>query len=220
MPQQDTSQQRRIDRMALKVVLGILVIIALLFAWSQSRYHSTPAKADTWLDTTGHLHVLGVTLGISTLREAETALQSRSETALYLYPAGRRDAGLRLEAYFPSIADHTKVILRLSAGEGDLKAMGGRGSPPHQYPNGVLRMNLATEDLARIQQLTVSELTLVPSLGVTPEMLTARFGKPDTEVQENDGATRYRFKAVGLEATLQQDGPSLLHFTNPARPAD
>lgn len=220
MQQENISPQHKIDRMALKIILAILIVTALLLAWSQSRYHSDPDHADTWLDTQGQLHVLGITLGDSTLREAETALQSRSESALYIYPAGHRQAGLRLEAYFPAIADHTRVILRLAAEDTELKSMQGRASLPHQYPNGVLRMNLASDDLAHMQQLKVSELTLVPSLPVTAAMLTARFGKPDAMTREDDGAMHYHFGAVGLEATLQQDGPSLLHFINPDKAAD
>jgi len=217
---QHASQQRWIDRMALKIILATLAVTALLFAWSQSHYHNNTNKPDTWLDEKSRLHVLGITLDGSTLREAETALQSRSESALYIYPEGGRDAGLRLEAYFPSIADHTRVILRLAAGEAELKAMAVRGSQPHQYPNGVLRMNLASDDLTRSQQLKVSELTLVPSLAVTPDMLSARFGKPDAIEEINEGSIRYRFDKVGLEATLQKDGPSLLHFINPIKPND
>ncbi|HXH73314.1 MAG TPA: hypothetical protein VNI58_10910 [Mariprofundaceae bacterium] len=205
-----------IDRLALKILAVVLVVTALIFLWSRSQYHSSPQTPDTWLDQDGHLHVLGIVLDQSTLREAETALQSRSDTALYIYPVGSEKAGLKLESYFPSIADHTQVILRLAADDALLKAMESRASLPHEYPNKVLRMNLAPTDLPDVQRLRVIELTLVPSATITADMLAARFGQPDGRQQTGD-TMKLQFNKVGLSATLDKDNPAMLHFTNPAQ---
>ena len=100
------------DRMALKAIIAVFVVSALVFAWTSSNYRSDGNSHDTWVDEAGRVHVLGIVLGETTLRSAEKALKSRSDIALYIYPDTHKDAGMRLEAFFPSIADHKRTAVR------------------------------------------------------------------------------------------------------------
>jgi hypothetical protein len=168
------------------------------------------------VDERGKLHVLGIVLGESSLRDAEIALQSRSDVALYIYPLEHPKAGMKLEAFFPAIADHTQVILLLDASPGLLKEMQDRATMPHIYPNTVARSNLAPPDQQLAQSLKVRELTLLPSIVITAHTLTARFGTPGTETHPDAERTLYSYPAIGLEAVLGTNEPSELHFTNPS----
>jgi hypothetical protein len=166
------------------------------------------------VDKSGKLHVLGITLGESNLRQAEIALQSRSDVALYIYPVEHPKAGMKLEAFFPAIADQTQVILLLDAAPKLIKEMQARATMPRIYPNAVARSNLAPPDQQLVQQLQVRELTLLPSIAITPQVLATRFGAPGT-VTHTAEKTIYAYPAIGLEATLSPDEPAQLHFTNP-----
>jgi hypothetical protein len=150
------------------------------------------------------------------LRDAEIALQSRSDIALYIYPVEHPKAGMKLEAFFPAIADHTQVILLLDAAPGLLKEMQARATMPHIYPNTVARSNLAPPDQQLVQNLKVRELTLLPSTTITPQTLTARFGTPGTVTHPTAEETLYTYPDIGLVATLSAGEPGQLHFTNPA----
>lgn len=212
----EANLRKRSDRFGLKLFLAVLAATAAVFVWTSSQYRQHNQKKDTWVDEHGKLHVLGITLGESNLRQAEIALQSRSDVALYIYPVEHPKAGMKLEAFFPAIADQTQVILLLDAAPGLLKEMQGRASMPHIYPNAVARSNLAPPDQQLAQQLQVKELTLLPSIAITPQELAARFGAASTVSHPTAEKTLYAFPAIGLEATLSPDEPAQLHFTNPA----
>jgi hypothetical protein len=204
------------DRFGVKLLLAALAATVAVFIWTSAHYRHPDRKQDTWMDERGRLHVLGITLGASTLREAEVALQSRSDIALYIYPLGHPKAGQKLEAYFPAIADHTQVILRLDATPAQLKQIEQRATRPHLYPDEVARSNLAPEDNLLAYQLTVSELTLIPSAALTAEALNLRFGSPANIEHPEDKQTRYHYPGSGLVATLVEGEPAQLHFSNPA----
>lgn len=210
-----TTPQKRADFLGLKLFLTVIVITVTVFAWTSTHYQQRNEQRDTWVDKGGKLHVLGITLGLSSLREAEVALQSRSDVALYIYPIENPRAGMKLEAYFPAIADHTQVILLLDTSDTLLKQMQARATMPHIYPNGVARSNLAPTDQPLVQQMRVKELTLLPSIPISEKELTARFGTTEKVTHPEAGKTLYTYPAIGLDATLTTDEPAQLHFTNP-----
>jgi len=159
---------------------------------------------------------LGIELGRTTLRDAEIALKSRSDTAIYIYPENHPQSGMTLEAYFPSIADHSKVILELEASPQLLEQMQQRSTIPHLYPNKVARMNLHSQDLQSAQQLKVVKATLIPSIRISYEMLSKRFGVAAKNSSSDDGTIHYYYPALGLHAIIPKDDPARLQFSNPS----
>ena len=198
-----------------KLMAAVIVATALVFIWSLNSHQVTDQRSDTWVDQAGRLHVLDIELGRTTLREAEIALKSRSDTALYIYPEQHPRAGIRLEAFFPSIADHSKVILELEAGAPLLKHLQERATIPHLYPNKVARMNLHPEDLLTVQRLIVGKVTLIPSIHVSHEMLRNRFGEASNSSVTEDGTEHYYYPSIGLHATVFKDDATRLEFSNP-----
>ncbi len=204
------------DRIGLVALLVVVVLTTGVFLWTSTHYQQGSATPDTHVDSTGHLHVLGLTLGATTLKQAESILQSKAEVALYLYPEGHAKQGLKMEAFFPSIADHTRVILLLDVDQAKLFAIESRASTPQQSQNGVVRMALAARDLSDIYDTMVESLTLIPSLDVSAENLKARFGEPDSVQHLDEEQVLYRYDRVGLSAMLGKDVLPMLTFSNPA----
>lgn len=216
MSEREKEKRSLNDRTALLAIVAVFVVTGLVFLWTSSNYRSDGSANDTWIDEAGRLHVLGVVLGESTLRSAEKALKSRSDIALYIYPDTHKDAGMRLEAFFPSLADHSKVILVLSADQGLLEQIQQNSTVPHIYPNSVARMNLHPVNIPTVQQLKVARLTLIPSVSITAEMLKSRFGEASSISTDEDGSVHYFFPDVGLEAVLSEKDAAMLHFSNPS----
>ncbi|MDX8408302.1 MAG: hypothetical protein R8L58_07955 [Mariprofundaceae bacterium] len=213
---QNDSPKRHIgDRLAIKLLLLVAVLTGAVFLWTSQSFKSADKGHDTWVDAHGRLHVLGLILGETTLRQAETILRSRSDIALYIYPAGHAKAGMTLEAFFPSIADHTRVILVLDATDVQLKDIETRASRPHLYPNKVARMNISVRDTKLAQSLPIRELTLIPSADVSEKAIEARFGMDHETTTTADGYKRLEYPAIGLQATLAKDDVTRLHFVNP-----
>ncbi|GAV19269.1 hypothetical protein MMIC_P0202 [Mariprofundus micogutta] len=210
------AKDKNIRYLGLKLFAAVVIGTGLVFVWSSTNHKNNAQVKDTWVDDAGYLHVLNIKLGKTTLRDAEIALKSRSDIAMYVYPQEHVNAGMRLEAYFPSIADHSKVILELKADELTLKQLQMRATMPHIYPNTVARMNLNPEDLPRVQLLTVEKLTLIPSIDITPELLEARFGEPENVITGEE--TVYYYPSLGLTAQLKKEDAARLLFQNPKAP--
>jgi len=212
-----TSQNkaRKLDKIGLWLVLAVILITGAVFMWTSSHFQQKNTAIETHVDAHGHLHVLGIVLGETSLNQAEKILQSKSDVALFIYPQGHPKAGLKLEAFFPAIADHTKVILLLHMETGSLFDIEKRATLPHQYENKVVRMNLAADDVTKVHQATVQELTLIPNLNLSAANLQARFGKPDRIKKLDSKRMQYTFDAIGLQAILTENETPTLHFSNP-----
>ena len=201
------------------IIGGILVvIISVSVFFFTSAYYKNNAKQhakDTWVDIAGYLHVLGITLDRTTLRDAEKILLSRSDIALYHYPSAPNEHSLTLEASFPSLTDHSKVMLKLHASQQQLESFRSHATMPRIYPNKVIRMNLAAEDLLLTDNLIVETLTFIPSTQMDQQTLTTRFGKPGRVATADDGM-HYFYPAIGLEATIHNDDKKVtLKFSPP-----
>ena len=205
-----------------KVSLALVIIVgSATFYFTGLAYQKSDKTAQqrTFFDATGNLHVLGVILGKSTLREAEMAFRSRADAAVFLYPKTDKPnkntqyAG-KLEAYFPSIADHTKVLLTMAVSDHDLETIRQRSSAPRIYPNGVIRMNLSNEDILGVQKMVIKELTLIPSAQLDEQTITAQFGQPASNQKINAQETMYLFPEIGLTAIIHSEEKDRLIFRN------
>ncbi len=202
------------DRIGLLMLVVVIIATAATFSWTSQHYRQDETATTTFIDDSGYLHVLGLTLGRTTLAEAEGILKSRSDIALYIYPQEHPQAGRTLEAFFPAITDHTKVILLLSAEDTLLASMESRATLPHLYPNTVARMNLASVDIRRSRQLPIQALTLIPNLTLTAATLKQRFGSPDRIIDSDAGELQY-FDRIALTALIDKQGQARLTFTMP-----
>ena len=207
-----------------KISLALIIIVgSATFYFTSQNYKNTSHSASkrTWFDEKGHLHVMGVVLGESTLRDAEKAFLSRADAAIFLYPdntknnQGEQHFHGQLEAYFPSIADHSKIILKMVTTPEELEIMRQRSSAPRIYPNGVIRMNLSNEDIIAVQHKTFDQFILIPSVQLDESILKAQFGEPESINQEGETTIRYSFPKLGLTATIDSNGKDKLTFANP-----
>ncbi len=214
MTEAGSKAQKYGDRFGLILFFLVVVATAAVFLWTSTQNKKNAQSPDTWFDDAGQLHVLGILLGKTTLRDAERRLKSKSDPALYIYPPANPKAGLRLEAYFPAIADRSRVILELKADKDQLQYFKQRSTLPHLYPNGVARMNVAPADIAAMEQLVVRRLTLIPSVRITAKILRTRFGKESGSKLTIDGEKVLTFPKVGLVATILEETATLV-FSNP-----
>jgi len=209
----DINKPQHYDRIGLWMLVVVIIITAAVFFWTRGHFQHENTSLNTHIDAQGHLQVLGISLGETTLTEAEYILKSKSDVALYIYPQGHIKAGRKLEAFFPAIADHTKIILLLKLPAKQLDQIEARASMPHLYPNQVARMNLAAKDRSALNQSIIYALTLIPNLTLTGENIKARFGEPDS-LQHMDHYDVYQYKKIGLTVQLHQDEPSSLYFSS------
>ncbi len=206
-----------------KFALFFAAVVALsTYYITSSVYQLSPTSKPqrTWVDNTGKLHVMGIVLGESTVRDAELAFRSRADAAIFLYPlpptqSGNKQFRGEIEAYFPSIADHSKVILELEVSATQIEAMRQRSTMPRVYPNGVIRMNLGDKDVLGVQNMVIRKLTLIPSITITEDILHAQFGNHTSKSSPTNTLTIYHYPDIGLTAEINHEGKDKLMFVNP-----
>lgn len=205
-----------------KISLAFIVIVGSVTFYITSavyKNHGESTQARTFFDDQQRLHVMGIVLGKSTVRDAEIAFRSRADAAVFLYPKPTQDGEEaqytgKLEAYFPSIADHSKVLLTLKLTDAELEAVRRRSARPRIYPNGVIRMNLSSEDILTVQHMVIIELSLIPSVELNKDMIVTRFGEAEKITHKKPNTTVYTFPKVGLVATINDDAKDKLTFHN------
>lgn len=200
----------------LGLVLVIVVTLGNLYWTStQVKKEAGQARQEVWVDSMGRVHTLGLTLNQTTLREAELALKSLSDPALYLYPDREKKGqySLSLEAYFPSIADHSKVVLGLYASDELLLQIKSRATAPHLNQNGVGRMNISSSDNNLIQNLRVMWMKFIPSVQLQLEHIKARFGEPEQTIAGSKGVSLLLYPKIGLHVLVRDEGKDVLTFT-------
>ncbi len=203
--------------------LGLIGLVLVVFGtlgnlyWTstQVKQEAGRAKQEVWVDSLGRVHTLGLTLDKTTLREAELALKSLSDPALYLYPDREKkdQYTLSLEAYFPAIADHSKVVLGLYASKELLMQIESRATVPHLNKNGVGRMNVSSIDNSLIQNLRVMWMKFIPSVQLQVEHIKARFGEPEQMIAGPKGVNLLLYPRIGLHVLVRDDGKDVLTFT-------
>ncbi|OIQ00976.1 MAG: hypothetical protein AUK35_00880 [Zetaproteobacteria bacterium CG2_30_46_52] len=206
----------------ISLIIILIVASATFYFTSQSFKVGNSSQNSTRIDEAGHLHVMGLILGESTVRDAELAFRSRADAAIFMYPienaTGEEKFRLELEAYFPSIADHSKVMLTLDVDNATMEAIRKRATSPRMYPNGVARLNLGDDDVIAVQQFKIKKLVLMPSVALDLKILEGQFGKAVLEKQVNTDTAIYAFPKIGLKATINNDEKDKLVFTNPTPP--
>lgn len=204
-----------------KVSLFLIIVVAsATFYFTSLSFQGNASQNNRpFVDSNGKLHVMGIIINESTVRDAEKAFRSRADSAIFMYPIvsnnRERRFSLELDAYFPSIADHTKIILKLVVDEMQMEEIRRRSTSPRMYPNGIARRNLANEDVLAVQHMKIRAFHLLPSTPIDSAILEAQFGKADTIEILDNATVRYSFPDLGLIALIDEQGQDTLIFTNP-----
>lgn len=202
-----------------KMALLMIVPLALWAIWTLSSTSDAEKEAATrsWnaeVNEHGQLTVLGVTIGKNSLKEAEKILKSHSEQALFLSPeeSGKKPV---IEAFFSKTPDGSKLILSLMASDELIEKIISNASAPMAFPSGNIKFKIASEHLKQIEGLTVSGLTSIPRIKITPDMLLNQFGAPEKTVPNGD-IMHHLYPEIGLDAILDRSGEVMLQFVSPA----
>lgn len=202
----------------LKLLYAGLILLAIFTLWPKNE-EQKPASIHVWnahIDDNGHLNVLGVVLGQSNLKQAETALHSQSERALFVEVKNGNIEKDTIEAFFPTSPDRAKIILELDASDELMERIKERAYKPMAFPSGNVKLEIAPEQTAEIEALVAKSLTYIPSVSLDPAHVEEQFGKPFDQLTDIDNNLHMLYPALGLDAVIQtKDKKALLQFVPP-----
>jgi len=205
----------------LKILYGLLAIGLIYTVWStnsdqQSETHSAKIWG-THVNEQGQLDVMGVILGQSNLKEAEKALHTQSERALFIQLDEKgKPLSESVEAFFPTSPDRAKLVIELAADSDIIDRIKKRSYKAQAFPSGSMKIEIAPQELPDVEKLTAKSLTYIPPISLEPEMMEQQFGKPNQHMRDLDGNLHMLYPQIGLDAVIPASGKSLLQFVPPS----
>lgn len=189
-----------------------LFIALMLFSPQKSEFNPDHLPWNAQHDAQGQLHALGLTLNVSTLKDAMTLYGRDIEIKLFEMQDGTKSA----EAYFGSMyigSIHGALVLKIKLTEQELNDLFLRGARTTISKQGTREVQLNNEDTLALFNHPLYEVTLVPRRNLTANAIEKRFGVPDQVVEdtENQMATWF-FLDKGLELILIEGGNDILRY--------
>ena len=192
----------------------LLLLGAFLFPGSKPNLSDLPWHLNHTSE--GNLNVLGITLGKSTVVDAEARFRESSEVAIFVPNSGPISA----EAFFEQInlaGLRSKVVLTLAVSNAESAAIAARGSRSSAIPSGK-RITPSPDDMARLRTTTISSLTLIPGVRVSEELLVKRFGVPDLRIKEKDSEIvhhLYKKHALDIASSPSRSEKQVFQYVSP-----
>lgn len=214
-----------------KIFIGIIAVSVLVFIGSLmmpapiGNEKREPGKQGNQVDQflpwqietmpEGNLRVFGITLGETTLQEANELYHSGAIISLFISP----DGIYKIEAYFDKVVlggFSSQMILVVALSQEQQAAMFQRGIRISSLGGGRKKATLAPEDLQTVFSATVSSLTYLTRARLDDELLLKRFGEPSKRIQEKDSQTmHWLYPELGLDVALSEKGRAVFQYVSP-----
>ena len=169
-----------------KIILSIIALVVASLSFVLMLPDKTVNTGDTLPWNIAHptpdtTRVFGVTLGQSTLGDAEQTFKEQAEISLFK----PTDAKMAVEAFIEEVNFNglkAKMVMTVAIPPEELQAMFGRGVRMNSTPSGK-RITLAPDDLERVRKAPVTSLTYLPTVRLEEAVLAKRFGAPSQRVR-------------------------------------
>jgi len=201
------------NKVFLSVLLGglLLVLIGIMLpAPDSDRGQFLPWQIEHTAD--GATRVFGITLGETTLDEAERQLQGAATISLFATPDGH----YRVEAYFDKVVlggFSAKMVMVMQLTQDEAAAMYSRGARISTLGSGTNKVTLASEDVRRVYATPITSLAYLTRATLDDELLVKRFGEPSARVTELETDTvHWLYPELGLDIALSGKGKAVLQY--------
>jgi hypothetical protein len=203
-----------------KIVLGVLGFIVVLVTIGFLLPDKMLNDKDTlpWHiehPTPQTTHVLGITLGQSTVPEAERKYQEKAEYSLFKSPDGKMGA----EIFFEEVVLNglkAKVTLTVDVPQAEIGPMYERGLRMSATGSGSKRITMQPDDVARVRTLPITSLTYIPVIKLDEQVLQQRFGTPAQKVRETkNGVVHWLYPDHGLDMTVPTGDKPIFQYVTP-----
>lgn len=207
-----------------KIILGVLGFIALAFVVGVILpallvEPEVPRNLPWQIERTqdGRTRVFSITLGETTLADAERLLGTPAEVTLFNARDGRRV----VEAYFDPVnlsGLSAKMVLGVDVPVEMLEPMYDRGIRASQLGGGTQKVTLASADLAKVREMPVDSITYMPSVNLSPEQVEKRFGVPAERRREtgDEPVEHWLYPELGLDVAISEKKKEVLQYVPPA----
>ena len=163
----------------------------------------------------GSIRVFGLTLGESTLQEAEKLFHGGAKVSLFVSADGRH----KVEAYFDKVilgGLSAQFVMVMALSQEQQAVMFQRGARVSNLGDGRKKVTLAGEDLQTVFATPIASLAYLTRTRLDDELLRKRFGEPAQRIREVENNTmHWLYPELGLDVALNDEGRAVLQYVSP-----
>lgn len=168
----------------------------------------------------GSIRVFGLTLGQSTLADAQHKLGDEATISMFARREGDREHYV-VEAYFDSVTLsglRAAMVMIIDIPAEIVQQVYQRGVRITRADSGEHKISLASEDLQLARDSVISSITYIPRSNLDEELILKRFGIPAQRSHEADGNTEhFLYPQLGLDIALNTEGKEILQYVAPSQ---
>jgi hypothetical protein len=165
----------------------------------------------------GATSVFGLTLGQTTLQQAEQHLRSAAK----IHVIDAADKSPVIEAYFDNITSaglSAQMVMEIDVPGKQIQTMLERGERISTLASGARKVSLSDDDLALVRRSPIASITYLPRIRLQPDLIQKRFGEPVERIVEFGSNTEHwLYPDLGLDVALDDQGHAVLQYVVPAR---
>lgn len=159
--------------------------------------------------------VFGLTLGRSTVADAELKLGTNAEVSLF----STNEDEFAIEVYFNNVSLaglSAKIIIVTDLSTETLKNIYGRGERISALGDGTKKVSLSASDAPEVKAAAIASLTYLPRVSLDDELIQNRFGSPSEKITiEETQTTHWLYPNLGLDIALSNEGGAVLQYVAP-----
>jgi hypothetical protein len=213
--------------MAIKAVAGKHVFLSVLafaiialFAAQQLTDSGPPEQHagfpwEVQVLESGHSQVFSLTLGKSTLAQAEKLFREVAELTLFS-DEGSEPA---VEAFFEEVKIaglKAKMVMAIDIPQVQLNSMFDRGVRIATLGSGTRKVTLSSADAQSVRSLPITSITYLPAINLSAELVEKRFGPPTEKLADpSSDAVHWLYPELGVDIALSEEKREVIQYVQP-----
>jgi len=209
-----------IDVMEKKIILWVLfgsllvLAIAVLVPSEQKVVDESKLPWNIVIDGQNNSTAFGITLGQTSLLDAEKALNAGGKMSLFLSNEGIYSVEVFIDSIYLS-GLKADLFLTLDVSQQQAKEMFERGVNVSRATNKTNKVTLSEDDQKALALVPVRHILYIPRANLDADLLLKRFGLAQQKIKESDKVTHWLYPNKGLDIALNEDGREILQYVLP-----
>lgn len=202
-------------KIRITLIIGLLLIgLAALIAYGSSNSSNRevgnlPWKIET--NNNGNPTVLGLTIGETTLDEANQLLHRAPDISVFLEPSGE----YRLEAYYGKIyvgVFEARIIATLQATRTELEAIVEASRKRKPMPSGSYEVSLNETQMFASGTRVITQLSYSPVADLSAEQIRGFFGEPSNRLKVGLSGEYWFYPEKSAVVLLEEEDKELFYY--------
>ena len=168
--------------------------------------------------------MFGLSLGESTLQDAEQVFHATAEVSLFV-PAAENDQRIKdqriVEAYFDKVTLgglSARLVAVIQVEPQLLQDFYERGARISALGSGSHKVSLHAQDRQQLLLMPIASITYLPRTKLDQDLIETRFGKAmQILVEKENQTTHWLYPDKGLDAALDGAGNAVLQYVPPSK---